>query len=307
MQLRGMVQRGARLSGPDPNAKQEAVTSAKTAWRFGTDGDSSRLVRTHLFGIGANNSGTTFLKNALSTSQHTWNLPAEGQFAAGFAGPRTSEHGRLLWTCGNWGRTLRDPAAYDWPRTRRVWHRQAFARGPAASVFFTKAPPFLFHVESLRAHFPKAKFIFTVRNPYAVCQGMHHYRIDQPLPPGKNFFEAAAEHVVSCLAQQRRNVEAHVQPGTGVFFTYETMCDEPARAEALIRSLAPELDDLNLRQRLRVKGVYDEMLTNMNPRQLARLDAEQIQTMNRVFKRHRALLAYFGYELMHRPVAERSR
>ena len=60
---------------------------------------------------------------------------------------------------------------------------------------------------------------------------------------------------------------------------------------------------LNLRQRLRVKGVYDEVLTNMNPRQLARLDAGQIQTMNRVFKRHRALLDYFGYELMHGPAA----
>lgn len=279
------------------------MTSAKTAWCLGADRDSSRLVRTHLFGIGANNSGTTFLKNAISTSQHTWNLPAEGQFAAGFAGPRTPEHGRLFWACGNWGRALQDPAAYDWPRIRRAWHRQAFARGPAASVFFTKAPPFLFHVESLRAHFPNAKFIFMARNPYAVCQGMHHYRIDQPLPPGKSYFEAAAEHVVSCLAQQRRNVEAHVRSGAGVFFSYETMCDEPARVEALIRSLAPELDDLNLRQRLRVKGVYDEVLTNMNRRQLARLDADQIQTMNRVFKRHRALLDYFGYELMQGPAA----
>ena len=273
----------------------------KPAWQFGAGANLPRLVGTHLFGVGANNSGTTFLKNALSTSRHTWNLPAEGQFAVGFAGPHTADHGRLLWTHGGWGDVLRDPAAYDWPRIRRAWHLQAFARSPAASVFFTKAPPFLFHVESLCTHFPNAKFIFMVRNPYAVCQGMHRYRTDQPLPPGKGYFEAAAEHLVNCMAQQRRNVETHVRHGGGVLLSYEAMCDEPARAEALIRSLAPELDDLDLRQRLRVKGQYNAMLTNMNPRQLGRLTAEQTETINRVFKRHRALLDYFGYELMRHP------
>ena len=40
------------------------------------------------------------------------------------------------------------------------------------------------------------------------------------------------------------------------------------------------------------------MLTDMNARQMARLDAAQVATFNRVFQPHRDVLAYFGYDIM---------
>ena len=58
----------------------------------------------------------------------------------------------------------------------------------------------------------------------------------------------------------------------GRFFTYEAMCAEPERVARNVQDLAPELDDLDLRQRLRVHSNYHEMLTDMNARQIARLD-----------------------------------
>ena len=76
------------------------------------------------------------------------------------------------------------------------------------------------------------------------------------------------------------------------------MCDDPAGVEEKIRGLVPELDDLRLRQRLLVKGRYHEMLTNMNDRQIARLDAARIATFNRVFRKHRDLLDHFGYQML---------
>ena len=54
---------------------------------------------------------------------------------------------------------------------------------------------------------------------------------------------------------------------------------------------------LNLHRRLAVKR-YHEMLTDMNARQMARLDAAQVAAFNRVFRQHRNVLAYFGYDLM---------
>ena len=63
------------------------------------------------------------------------------------------------------------------------------------------------------------------------------------------------------------------------------MCAEPERTAQAIRALAPELDDLNLRQRLSVKNRHHEMLTDMNARQLARLDAEEFAAFNRVFRK----------------------
>lgn len=283
----------------DPMA---AASTAQSFW-FSAGLDITAAVDTHLFGIGANNSGTSFLKEALATSCHTWNLPREGQFAIGYAGPTTAEHGRLLWSCGSWGAALQDGAAYDWPRIRDVWRSQAFARSPAASVFYTKAPPFLFLVEALRAHFENAKFLFTVRNPYAVCVGICGYRLDQPPVLGVSYFTAVAEHVVNCMAQQRRNVERYVRSArpVGIFFRYETMCEEPELVAASIRNLVPALDDLRLRQRLFVKNFYHEPLVDMNPRALVRLNVLQLAAINRVFRRHRGLLGYFGYDLMHEP------
>ena len=278
------------MSGVWPGAGRGRMSGV---W-LSTGRDLGSLVGTHLFAIAPNNSGSTFLKVALASSRRTWNLFPEGQFAFGFIGPNTHEQGRLLWSCGPWRDRFADAAAYDWPRNRAAWYFQAFARDPDASVFFTKAPPFLLQVGALRRHFRNARFLFMVRNPYAVCEGIHRYR--PPLPPGKGYFEAAAEHVVNCLAFQRDNLERY--GSHGVFFTYEAMCDEPRRVEREIRRLVPALDDLNLRQRLEVKGRYDEMLTNMNERQIARLTPGQVAAVNRVFRPRRDVLRYFGYDLM---------
>ena len=76
------------------------------------------------------------------------------------------------------------------------------------------------------------------------------------------------------------------------------MCAEPERVAREIRALVPAIGDLNLRQRLPVKHQHHEMLTDMSARQIARLDAEQIATLNRVFRAHRDTLDYFGYDLM---------
>ena len=46
------------------------------------------------------------------------------------------------------------------------------------------------------------------------------------------------------------------------------------------------------------KGRYHEMLTDMNTRQIARLDAAQLAALNRVFREHEDLLAWFGYRIM---------
>ena len=78
--------------------------------------DVERAVGTHLFGIAPNNSGSTFLKEALATCRATWNLQDEGQHMLGFAGPATREQGRLIWsTESRWLARLTDPRAFDWP------------------------------------------------------------------------------------------------------------------------------------------------------------------------------------------------
>ena len=134
-----------------------------------------------------------------------------------------------------------------------------------------------------------------VRNPYAVCEGIfrqygflsHKFEaLAEFMGTGRSLPEAAATHAVNCLARQRRNLERRlrpeagearrgapiVRPGRGVFFSYETMCARPQRTARAIEAAAPALNDLELRLRLPVKGRYREMLTDMNARQIERLD-----------------------------------
>ena len=281
---------------------------------FGAVHDLERVVATHLFVICANNSGTTFLKQALAASRRTWNLPSEGRQVFGFAGPRPADDPELadgdrIWAARKrWLDVLADPAKYDWPRIRKAWYFQAYARDPAASVFVEKTPRHLVRVDALARHFRDARFLFMVRNPYAVCEGIcRTLRIDrtrgrhtapEAAQEGVRLEILAARHVATCLEYQRRNVEALGERGR--FFTYEAMCAEPERTARTIRELAPALDDLNLRRRLPVHRHYYEMLTDMNARQIARLTPGQLAAFNRVFRRHRAILDHFGYEFMDR-------
>ena len=277
---------------------------------YGAGRDLEPVITTHLFGICPNNSGSSFLSEALATCRAAWSLPLEGQLMIGFAGPapmKPVESGWpkpwLIWGADrSWVAVLADPGRYNWPRTRKAWYFQARARSLHASVFVTKSPPHLLCVDQLATHFRNARFLFMVRNPYAVCEGIcrrYRTRLARHWSPfaaqGRSLPETAATHVVNCFAWQRRNVETH--RAHGVFFTYETMCAQPERVAQEIRVLVPELDDLNLRQRLRVKD-YDAMLTDMNARQIARLDAQDLAAFNRVFRAHRDLLDYFGYALM---------
>ena len=271
--------------------------------------DLERTVTTHLFVICPTNSGSTFLRNALATSRRTWNLLSEGRSVFGVVWPTSMNDSRLtggsrLWAARKrWLDVLRDPAHYDWPRTRAAWYFQAYARDPLAPVFVEKSPPSLLIVEDLARHFRNTKFLFMVRNPYAVCEGICRVRRRRPWGlstalEGETLETVAARHVATCLEVQRRNVEAYGD--RGVFFTYEAMCREPERVARKIRDLVPELDDLNLRQRLWVRSDYHEMLTDMNARQIARLDAGQIQAINLEFQKHRAILHYFGYDVVER-------
>jgi len=251
-------------------------------------------VTTHLFIVCPNNSGSTFLKNALATSQFTWNLQREGQNTKGFAGPvpvNKSPHLPLLWASDNESiRYLSDMSLYNWPKIKYAWYGQANANSNSACVFVEKSPPFLLNVGMLADNFENAKFIIMVRNPYAVVEGICR-RKGQP-----GLIDKAARHVVTCLAYQRKNIESY--GSKSVYFRYEDMCDTPRLVEKKLENMIPELGDLNLIQKIPVKGAYNEYLKNMNAQQIGRLDKGQISRINETLKGHEGILDFFGYQII---------
>ncbi len=209
---------------------------------------------------------------------------------------RTRRRGQVRGSRRRWRKVLTDPNAYDWPRIRRAWYSRARASDPRPTVFVTKSPPHLLVVDDLARYFPNPKFLFMVRNPYAVCEGICRNLKRRGLaPPDGSLPEAAARHVVACLRYQRRT--SRPTAGAACSSPTKRCARSPNGWRRRRRPLVPELDDLNLRQRLRVRE-YNEMLTDINPRQLARREAGQIAAFNRVFRPQRNLLAHFGYEIM---------
>lgn len=265
---------------------------------FGSQFDLAKQIQTHLFIISPNNSGSTFLKNVLATSRHTWNLAREGQHTKGFQGPSSSNQRLpLLWAARpEWIERFTEATSFNWSKTRDYWYFQSVARDSNATVFVEKSPPFLLNVEQLSENFRDARFLFLLRNPYAVVEGILRRCRKRP----RDWFEqlhpvtAAARHVATCMQKQKENIGQFGIQGT--FFTYEQMCEQTDDVQRQIQKLVPRLDDLQLNQQIAVKGMYDEPLRNMNDQQIARLTNDEFRLINQVFDDHLHLLRNFGYE-----------
>lgn len=256
-------------------------------------------VTTHLFILCPNNSGSTYLSRAIAQSRQVWSLEREGQHVLGFAGPQTlNSPWPLVWAADESRLAhFRDSPDYDWERTRKAWYFHATAARDDAPVFHTKAPPFLLIADQLRAAFANTRFIIMVRNPYATLEGiLRRWQRTDASARTLDLAEAGARHIVACFEHQIRNIERFY--GCSVAFTYEELCAAPDAKAHEIRVLVPGLDDLDLTQRLAIKGTYDEPLRNMNAEQIARLSPEEINRANTVFGPREDILARFGYTLI---------
>ena len=101
----------------------------------GAQHDLYALVKTHLFILSCNNSGSTFLERAISTSDAIWSLHREGQHVTGFHGPASRKTDvSLIWAAAQTSIAhFSDPTQYtDWDSTKAAWYFQATASHPSA-------------------------------------------------------------------------------------------------------------------------------------------------------------------------------
>jgi len=261
-------------------------------------------IKSNVFIICPNNSGSTFLKNVLATCKQTWNLKAEGQNTFGFSGPnrynKTKPYAPLLWASKeSLIQYFINPELYNWEESKRAWYLQAFSRSPnTATIFIEKSPPFLLNVPALNQYFNNAKFIFMVRNPYAVIASIAKRNCLKKYMPEKNIdlTHLATQHIINCFHYQRENIERYNH--NGIFIKYESMCNKHLETEIKIKKLVPELDDLNLHQKIAVKGIYNETLRNMNEQQINTLTEQQLETISNLLIHEEDILHYFDYQLL---------
>ncbi len=215
----------------------------------------------------------------------------------GYTGPDTIRHNIAL----TWAATtanvniIRNRDLYNWSKTKKAWYFQASATHKDACLFVEKSPPFLLIIDQLLEHFQNANFIFLVRNPYPVVEGICR-RISTRSTSRKDALLLSANHITQCLRVQKSNIESFGH--SGVFISYEELCASPKQTETRITDLVPELIDLKLTRRIAVKGMYNERPRDMNSDQIERLSDSDVKTINTVFEPHTDLLHYFNYNLM---------
>lgn len=255
-------------------------------------------IKRHLFLLCPNNSGSTYLSRAIATSPSVWSLEREGQHTLGFAGPHTiNSPWPLIWGATEESLThFRDSSDYDWEQTKKAWYFHAAAAREDAPVFHTKSPPFLLIADQLAESFANTSFLFMVRNPYAALEGILRRRKSVDEDRQKEMPRIAARHLVTCFKYQRENIANFAD--RSIAFTYEELCKAPESIARQINRLVPEVGNIDLSQKLAVKGTYDEPLRNMNDEQIARLSADQIAIANEVFRPHAELFAHFDYSLI---------
>ena len=247
---------------------------------------------THLFLAPINNSGSTYLKKILRKCAKTIFFKKEGQFVSGFDGPIPKDKNlSFLWASDpDYQSILQDDHYYNWRKIKDAWYYAAsFHYRKNACVFIEKSPPNIARVSLLQKNFSNAKFIFTVRNPYAIVESTKRSRKDIPsLIP-------SAKHVIQCLRIQKYNIENF---GDSIFFSYERMCEDYVSIEQKIKQFIPELDDIHLNQKIPIKKRYHEFLRNMNHQQIARLSSQDIREIYPIFKQNSDILHYFGYKIL---------
>ncbi|ASK88438.1 sulfotransferase [Sphingorhabdus sp. SMR4y] len=264
---------------------------------FGAQNDLPNRVKTHLFILCPNNSGSTYLERVIAECEQVWSLQREGQHIFGFSGPTSRKtNTSLAWNAKpETAELFSDAANYpSWESTKKAWYFQATAKSPNAVVFLTKSPPFLLIPQILQDNFDNTKFIFMVRNPYAVAEGIGRRRPEMA-PDRQSCLKLAADHIVACMKSQRDNIRRY--PDNSIFFRYEDMCQSPEETADNIRTLIPELSDLAFDDIITVKN-YRQHLHNFNDEQIARLSDSDIACLNQTFQREKSVFEHFGYEII---------
>ena len=175
---------------------------------------------------------------------------------------------------------------YPWPAIKMVWLQYWDTSKP---VLLDKSPPNLVHAESIQEHFKPAWFIVMTRDPYAHCEGM--MRRDQVAT------EAAARFSIKCLRHQKQNAERLER---NCLIRYEELVLDPQAIKRKLEQFMPELEAVVMDKPFTAHNHKSQRLpvTDFNAESIARLTAEQILSLNRVFAEEPELLAYFGYELL---------
>jgi hypothetical protein len=227
-----------------------------------------------LFLNGMNNTGTTLLLALFSAHPELRCLYREGHFITkGVPDPRMPGAPRIFSTRLPMFRWTEDSVEGDAQRAMYDW---AYYLPPPPGVIVEKSPTNVLRSRWLQRHFPRAAFLATVRDPYAVCEGIRR-REGVPL-------EHAAAHWVVC---QDALLDDLPYLERKVVLRYEDLCAAPVRELKKIQDLVGlkrPFDDVLIHREFAVHNLDNKSaaIQNFNQKSHVHLSPRDFDTITRI-------------------------
>jgi hypothetical protein len=258
----------------------------------------------HLFLLIPNDSGSTWLQNIISLCDNcvSFSESLDGKGACGTTGAYPNQPFNLNKLFSEEKERWQDPDEYNWAQIKSLWAKK-WSTSPhfetaSPRVFLEKTPQAIYSADMRSQHFDNSRFVISIRNPYAVCEGIRR-TVRVTAPHFENIsIERCARHWLECAKQQLTNIEKYKD--TSVTITYEELTSDPQRFENELRDLIPDLYDIDLSKEASshsVAGTASRELTNYNQKHIDNLNKKDIAGITGVLRQEINVLNYFGYHL----------
>jgi len=179
---------------------------------------------------------------------------------------------------------FQDEQRFKWDKIKEIWleNWKSNPKYTEQAILVEKSPTSPAWAYMLPKHFPCARFIISIRNPYATVEGIRR-RVLQNQNTKLNL-DTCTKHWIKTAELQQRNIGILPQ---SIWFTYEDMCEMTTDIEKQIQSLIPEL------------GIFRfSNLQSLNKQSISNLTMEEIRSINRHLEQHEAMMHFFNYELI---------
>ena len=187
---------------------------------------------------------------------------------------------------------------FDWDSVKAVWSErieQRLQRRPKIQYIFEKSPPHMVRYKDLLKTFDHHGVVINNRNPYASISSKFFRYIDFQKADEERRSDVLinlAEHWVERGYILKEIAEREKFP----VLTYEGFCQDPLTVLDLF-NLSQFKNKIDASHKVKVKDYEDQPIIDMNYKQIAKLNDEQIEKIMKILEGNEDMLCFFGYEV----------
>lgn len=238
--------------------------------------NKSRRDAIHLFLLSPPLSGSTVIKQLISTSPCVTNFKTEGQWLP--------EAKNILGVPNRWDSNLQ----IDWEKVKGIFYSYW---SPLKPIRFEKSPPHLIGASQIQDAFHNCYFIISIRNPYAQIEGLLRREWASSPYSAAKFWIRTAEAQIYNLKNLKNTL----------FFTYEQLTENTELVTQKLLDFLPELRviyPMSMFSAHNVTGKPIEGLLNLNKIKIQNLNRQTIVEINEVLVPNKDILSHFGYDIL---------